>query len=235
MLDLLAEWLGGPFFTLNLRRVNKQLHKALPAPPRTRLLDLYALAAKQHSSKLAKLAHRTMLKRTGDHTPSDQHLLDEFMCDAASAGVKHLCCLAHDWGAGYYGEKWMLTRAALNGHADIVRLAWRWGVNDTRNTHNIMVFGARGGHEHICRMAKDMGDQDFDAMLVYAVESGNTALCELARSWGATDFGGMLHVAQALHGASKGEKDMVQLATKWCKESFPPITASYPRCWGVIN
>jgi hypothetical protein len=44
----------------------------------------------------------------------------------------------------------------------------------------------RGGHVHLCRLAREWGATDWDMMLEDAQQGGHEDLCRLAQEWGAT-------------------------------------------------
>jgi dsRNA-specific ribonuclease len=79
----------------------------------------------------------------------------------------------------------MMFNAAYGGHEHLCRLAKEWGVMD----YNGMMFNAAyGGHEHLCRLAKEWGATDYNGMMMYASLKGHESLCHLAKEWGATDY-----------------------------------------------
>ncbi len=61
----------------------------------------------------------------------------------------------------------------------------------------MLAEAAEGGHESICRLAKEWGAILFNWLLTEAAEGGHESICRLAKEWGATDFDTMLRAAQS--------------------------------------
>jgi hypothetical protein len=100
--------------------------------------------------------------------------------------------LLHEAGASKRCLIWMMLGAAEGGHEHLCRLAKEWGAT----MFDVMLKGAaEGGHEHLCRLAKEWGATTFNGMLAAAAYGGHAHLCRLAVEWGATRFNWMLRGA----------------------------------------
>lgn len=122
---------------------------------------------------------------------------DEMLEIAASGARYDLCLLAREWGAntdperlGDYLEaaaEWGAERTSGWNSRDrrevykVCELLLRWGAGADR----LLEQSAGAGDQDLCRLAKENGATDFDAMLRAAVMDGHRELCVLAREWGA--------------------------------------------------
>jgi hypothetical protein len=81
----------------------------------------------------------------------------EMVMIMAAARVGDKEFLLHEADARKRRANWVLIGAAVGGHEDLCRLAREWGATDVCM---MLIGAAEGGHEHLCRLAKEwMGEQ----------------------------------------------------------------------------
>ena len=100
-------------------------------------------------------------------------------------------------------------RSAKSNGSFILLMAARAAQN--RSNSDWMIYSAaRGGHEHLCLLAKEWDATDYNWMLEYAAEGGHEHLCRLAKEWGVTNYNWMPSSA-----ARGGHEHFCRLAKEW--------------------
>jgi hypothetical protein len=132
----------------------------------------------------------------------------------AAAGYQALLVWIHEERTGFSKKQAdrILARAAEGGHEALCRLAKDWGAT---SFDPMLTQAALRGHEALCRLAKDWGAAKFNGMLESAAQGGHEALCRQAKEWGATNFDVML--ASAVWG---GHEAICRLAKEWGAARF---------------
>jgi hypothetical protein len=142
---------------------------------------------------LARRGHKSLLAWSRNNWP---YLIDAPSLLTASASEKHwsLCSMIMSWKAG--DNPVCLARgAAQAGDTGMLEVALDWMVVAPMREglviqpapimwiDEMLVVGARHGHEAVCRIARDRGAFSFGEMLDAAIQGGHENLCRLAWDW----------------------------------------------------
>ena len=211
--DVYHHILGFLDYTDPLRSVSRDVRAGTPRPPGRTKDALLVLLARAGEGDLMSWA----LANNNDQIEACH--AERILTVAAAQGNLTLCRRARRRGATDVTT--MIRMGAMNGDEKICRLAYAWGGGDIPMMlaisayagsvnccalarswctsagvpilpEKVLISAVFGGHEHICRMARAWGANDFNRMLFIAAQYGRERLCCLAREWGATDYESML-------------------------------------------